>query len=275
VAVIREALNSGVNLVDTAESYGTESIVGDALQGIDRASVVISTKKSAWAEVAPEEVGKSLDASLQRLGTDYVDIYSLHAVPPERYDHLLLQIAPILENLRDEGKIRFIGITELFLKGRDPGHEMLQRALEDEVWDVVMVGHNIINQSARERVLTRTASKGVGTLIMYAVRKALSNPERLREVVGELIETAQIDPGMIDQDDPLGFLVHEGGAVSLPDAAYRFCRDEPGADVILSGTGSLAHLRENLRSFARPPLPAEDVRAIRLAFGQVDSVTGG
>lgn len=274
VAIIREALDSGINLVDTAESYGTESIVGKALQGRDRASVVISTKKSVWEKITPDDVRKSLKASLQRLGTDYVDIYSLHAVALERYDLLCQEIVPILEDLRDEGQIRFIGITERFIKGGDPGHAMLQHALEDDVWDVVMVGLNILNQSARERVLTRTASKGVGTLIMFAVRKALSRPERLREVVGDLIKKGQIDPRTIDENDPLGFLLHEGGAVSLPDAAYRFCRDEPGTDVILSGTGSLAHLRENLRSFDRPPLPPEDVRVLRLAFGRVDSVTG-
>ena len=74
--------------------------------------------------------------------------------------------------------------------------------------------------------------------------------------------------------DPLGFLTGAGGAVSVPDAAYRFCRDEPGADVILVGTGNPEHLRENIASFARPPLPEEAVRKLKHIFRRVDSVSG-
>jgi aryl-alcohol dehydrogenase-like predicted oxidoreductase len=52
-----------------------------------------------------------------------------------------------------------------------------------------------------------------------------------------------------------------GGAASLlPEAAYRFCRDDPGADVVLSGTGDEAHLRENVRSLDAPPLPKPRAR---------------
>ena len=59
-----------------------------------------------------------------------------------------------------------------------------------------------------------------------------------------------------------------------PDAAYRFCRDEPGVNVVLSGTGNLDHLAANLESFARPPLPKEAVVKLRRIFRNVDSTTG-
>jgi len=69
-------------------------------------------------------------------------------------------------------------------------------------------------------------------------------------------------------------LVRDGGATSLQDAAYRFCRYEPGLHVILSGTGNAAHLRSNVASLTRPPLPEQEVARLREAFASVDDVSG-
>jgi len=74
--------------------------------------------------------------------------------------------------------------------------------------------------------------------------------------------------------DSLDFLIREGGASSLPDAAYRFCRHEPGVDVVLSGTGSLEHLESNVASLSAPPLPEEDLARLRRIFASVDQVSG-
>jgi aryl-alcohol dehydrogenase-like predicted oxidoreductase len=272
VAVVRAAVEAGVNLIDTSEAYRTEDIVGQAIRGFDRDKLVLSTKKQVRGQITADDVRRSAEDSLRRLGTDCIDIYHLHAVELAQYDYLHAEVVPALLRLRDEGKIRFLGITERF--GADTGHAMLQRALQDAVWDVMMVGFNILNQSARERVFPYTMEKGIGVLIMFAVRRALSSPERLRAVVGELIERGELGPGEVDRQDPLGFLVHEGGATSIPDAAYRFARYEPGTDVILSGTGSLAHLQANLASFERPPLPEEDRQRLERIFRGVDSVAG-
>lgn len=272
VAVVRAAVEAGVNLIDTSEAYRTEAIVGQAIRGFDRSKLILSTKKRVREEITPQDVRSSLEDSLRRLGTDYVDIYHLHAVVLDQYDVLYAEIVPVLMQLQEEGKIRYLGITERF--GADTGHAMLQRALQDDVWDVMMVGFNVLNQSARERVFPYTMAKGIGVLIMFAVRRVLSNPDRLREVIGKLIECGEIGPAEIDRDDPLGFLVHDEGAVSIPDAAYRFARDAPGTDVILSGTGDLKHLQANVASFARPPLPEADRRRLERVFGRVDSVAG-
>jgi predicted aldo/keto reductase-like oxidoreductase len=236
--------------------------------------LVLSTKKTTWEEqpITPADVRLSLEASLKRLGTDYVDIYSLHGVGAEQYDNLASEIIPVFQQLRAEGKIRFIGITEAFHS--DPGHAMLQRALQDDVWDVIMVGINILNQSARPRVLAETIRKNIGIQVMFAVRLALSRPERLKEVVRELIAKGQLDASEIDMDDPLGFVITKGGAVSIPDAAYRFCRDDPGTHVILSGTGSLEHMRANLESIERPPLPEAVTNRLKSIFRHVDSISG-
>jgi aryl-alcohol dehydrogenase-like predicted oxidoreductase len=151
---------------------------------------------------------------------------------------------------------------------------MLALASQGDVWDVVMVGFNVLNQSARDRVLPWTQSRNVGTLLMFAVRRALSQPDRLRKVVRELADSGAVDAAAFDLDNPLGFVIEEGAASSVTEAAYRFCRWEPGFDVVLSGTGDLEHLRENVRFLNQPPLPDRIVARLRSLFGGVDSVSG-
>ncbi len=272
VALIRHALDNGINIIDTSELYRTERIVGEAIKGYDRESIIISTKKSVWRSLTPKNVEKSFDKSLKSLGTDYIDIYHLHAVLPEDYEKVISETIPPLKNLRDEGKIRFIGITERF--DIDFQHVMLQKALKDDYWDVMMVGFNILNQCARELIFPETTKKNIGTLVMFPVRLALSRPERLRQIIDELIEKDEFDPSDIDMNNPLGFLIHEGGAINLVDAAYRFCKYEPGADVILSGTGDIEHLKANIDSFSRTQLPDEDILRLKKIFQNVDSVSG-
>ncbi|GAH15102.1 unnamed protein product, partial [marine sediment metagenome] len=123
IAIVKHALESGINFIDTAEVYRTENIVGEAIKGFDRNSLVISTKKSTWGTLKPKDVIKSFERSLNNLGTDYVDIYHLHGVILEDYDYLYSEIVPTLLELRDRGKIHHVGITERF--NPDPNHAML------------------------------------------------------------------------------------------------------------------------------------------------------
>jgi len=272
IAIVRYGLNSGINFIDTAEIYRTEKIVGKAIEGFNREDLVLSTKKSTWGTIKPDKVIKSLEKSLKNLGTDYIDIYHLHGVILQDYDNLFSEVVPTLLEMRDQGKIRFLGITERF--NPDPHHGMLQRALQDDIWDVMMVGFNILNQSARERVFLSAMEKKIGILIMFAVRLALSRPKRLKECIEELIQNKQINPSMIDREDPLGFLIHDNDTESIVDAAYRFCHYEPGTNVILSGTGNLDHLKENIKVMQKPPLPEKDVIKLKEIFKNVDSITG-
>jgi hypothetical protein len=104
---------------------------------------------------------------------------------------------------------------------------MMQRAVQDDCWDVVMVGFNILNQSARERIFPCTQQRGIGVLNMFAVRQALSQSAKLQQTVAQLIEQGSVEERLVpDKESPLGFLIREDGAQSLPDAAYRFCRAE-------------------------------------------------
>jgi L-galactose dehydrogenase len=278
VAVVRRALELGVNFIDTAEAYGTEGAVGRALaeSGVARESVVLSTKlgpRKGEELATPAALKERLDACLRRLRTEYVDVLHLHGVRDADYDYCVSELVPTLRDLRDAGKVRFLGITEAF--GPDPQHRMLSRAVQDpaDPWDVVMVGFNLLNQSARERVLPHTQARGIGTLCMFAVRRALATPEAVRETVAGLIEKGELSGDAFENpQEPLAFLLDASG--DLTEAAYRFCRHEPGLDVILSGTGSIAHLEQNARSLSRPPLPAADADRLRRLFAGIDSVSG-
>ncbi|HVZ36193.1 MAG TPA: aldo/keto reductase, partial [Polyangiaceae bacterium] len=147
-------------------------------------------------------------------------------------------------------------------------HRMLQRVLPEDLFEVVMVGFNLLNPCARNSVLPLTRARRVGTLIMFAVRRALTNPTHLRGVLDTLIAQGKLAPDALDQDAPLAFLG------DVRDAAYRFCLHEPGAEVVLTGTGSVAHLEENLKSLDSPALPLEQRERLAQLFGHIDSVSG-
>ena len=275
VAIVKSALALGINFIDTAEAYGTEEFVGAALSGVHRKDIILSTKKSTTTDgrqITPAELARGLDDSLTRLQTDYVDIYHLHGVRAEQYDYAVTELVPAMLKLRDQGKIRFLGITEAF--GSDTGHLMLSRAVQDEYWDVMMVGYNILNQSVRERVLAETMRRDIGILCMFAVRDALSRPEKLRQTIAELVEQGLIDRDLLDPQNPLGFVTAAANVGSLPEAAYRFCRAEPGIHVVLSGTGNLEHLQENVAAILKPPLAPEVRRRLIDIFARVDTVSG-
>jgi aryl-alcohol dehydrogenase-like predicted oxidoreductase len=273
IAIIHQARELGVNLFDTAASYSTEPILGRALQGVVRDEVVICTK-APFAVSNPNSTAasavQSLDRSLKALATDYIDVYQLHGIAPGAYDHALQVLAPALLREKEKGKFRHLGITET--APGDPEHRMVQRACHDGVWDVVMLGFHMMHQNARGSVFRQTRQYGVGTLLMFAVRNIFSKPERLAATMRELAHDGLVPQSLADSPNPLGFLVHEGGASSVIDAAYRFVRHEPGVDVVLFGTGDLDHLRSNIASILKPPLPAADRERLTELFGHLVGV---
>ena len=273
VALVQTALDLGVNLIDTAAAYGTETVVGRAIAGRPRNSVVIATKASAvrgTERTPPAHVIESLDNSLRLLGVDYIDIFQLHGVPPSGYDYVREVIVPPLLAEREKGKFRFLGITET--APNDPEHDMLARAVPEELWDIVMVAFHMMAQNARRAVFPATRAHDVGTLLMFAVRSIFARPAQLAGTMQELAEAGKVPDWLARSDDPLGFLVHAGGANSLTDAAYRFARHEPGVDVVLFGTGDGEHLRANIESILKPPLPDADRARLAELFGHLVGV---
>ena len=149
---------------------------------------------------------------------------------------------------------------------------MLQRALGDGAWEVAMIAFHMMHQNARDSVFPLTRQHGVGTLLMFAVRNIFSQPERLAATIRELTAAGQLPAEPARNPDPLGFLVHEGGAGSIIDAAYRFVRHEPGVDVVLFGTGDPEHLRSNIASLLKPALPEADNTRLAELFGHLVGV---
>ncbi|MEM7268213.1 MAG: aldo/keto reductase [Pseudomonadota bacterium] len=280
VSIVRAAIDAGVNFIDTAAAYRTEEIVGAAIRPV-RDQIVLSTKlgvvkpgTSALGDdyLTGSEFEQLAEANLKRLGVDYIDIFHLHGVMPDQYDYCRAELAPALERMRDKGQIRFLGLTERFIY--DPGHAMLERAFKDDCWDVVMSGFNFINQTARSRVFPLTVKKNIGVLIMFAVRRALRDEATLLEVMQELATRNEIDPALLEADAPMDFLYEDGGPESLVEAAYRYCRHEPGADVVLTGTGSHEHLAQNIGSLKKSPLPENTLARLSEIFGRVESISG-
>ena len=273
IGLIRESIDLGVNLFDTAASYGTEPVLGKAISGVPRERVVICTKAPFGISnpgATPEKAVASLDRSLKELGTGYIDVYQLHGIKPDAYDHAFQVIAPALLREKEKGKFRFLGITET--APNDPRHEMVQRAAPDGVWDVAMLAFHMMNQNARQLAFPLTRKHAVGTLLMFAVRNIFSKPDRLAGTMRELADAGEVPRALADDPDPLGFLSHAGGATSIIDAAYRFVRHEPGVDVVLFGTGSRDHLRSNIASILKPPLPAADCEKLTSLFGHLAGV---
>ena len=104
IDLIHKAVDLGINIFDTAHVYGTEETLGRALATIPRDSVIVSTKYTA-ENTSADEIVLRLDDALRKLGTDYIDIFHLHGVKPEHYEHARDILAPALFRERERGKI--------------------------------------------------------------------------------------------------------------------------------------------------------------------------
>jgi aryl-alcohol dehydrogenase-like predicted oxidoreductase len=277
VRVVHEAIDLGINIVDTADTGGMEWIVGAAIHD-RRDRVQVATKlhpsnKDSEITVDARKLRGYVEDALHRLRTDRIDIFYLHGVAPKEYDHCVAELLPELHHLRERGLIRFVGVTESWTFSGDTAHRMLSQAVRDDHWDVLMTAFNILNQTAVESVLQPALAKEIGVFVMYAVRDLLSRPKLLRAAVRAAIDEGVLDPKAIDADDPLGFLV-QGGATSVVEAAYRFVRHTPGVSVVLTGTGNVEHLRANIASISRGPLPDTDIARLKSLFGGLTYFSG-
>src|SRR5687767_166115 len=121
IAAIRRSIELGVNWIDTAAIYGvghSEEVVGRAIQGLDRTNLFIATKcgremredGTLHSNLRPESIRRELDASLHRLGLEYVDLYQIHW-PDNETGTPLEESWSALASLQDQGKARYIGVS--------------------------------------------------------------------------------------------------------------------------------------------------------------------
>lgn len=269
------ALDLGINFFDTAAGYGeSERILGDALEGVSRDTYVLATKVSPVQKgemISPDDVKISIERSLRRLRVDCVDVFQFHAVETSHYPEIRNRMLPVARQLQEDGKCRFIGVTETY--GRDNDHTMIPLALKDDPFDTAMIGYNLLSPGPEREALPGCARNNVGVICMVAVRRSLGSPERLLARIRDAKERGVIASDSLPDADPLGWLI-KGHVTSIPDAAYKYVAAHPAIATVLTGTSKVDHLEANVKAILGPSLPDEDMVRLRSVFGEVKEPLG-
>jgi aryl-alcohol dehydrogenase-like predicted oxidoreductase len=274
---VARALEAGVNYFDTAVQYGngaSEKNLGRVLKALKPTNAFVGTK----VRLKPEEfsgigaaVTASLEASLQRLGLERVDIFHLHnsigdnapGAISER--QVLDEVVPAFERLRRDGKLRFPGLTAV------GDTAALHRVIDAGFFQSAQVTYNMLNASAAAplpanypaqdygRLFDHTTAAGTGVVaIRVLAGGALSgSPERhpIASPPPEPIGSAKTYDADLARARRLMPLVAEGFAASLTEAATRFSLAHPGVGTILVGIATPAQFDTALAAVAKGPLP--------------------
>ena len=271
--LVHHAMDLGVNLIDTAEQYGeSESILGRCLRGIPRNDYFLSTKWSprVGKEFVPNPVAlqASVERSLQRLGTDYIDVMLFHGPRVAEYDAVVDQLYPVLNALRNAGKVRYVGLSTPFV--HDPAQEVARIALTEHpaMWDVVMLKYGILNQYAANEILTLAARHDVGVMNMAAVRVKLPDAMLLEALIKKWKDDKLITRNALPDTDPLGWLIHDDVG-SVIEAGYRFAAEPSVIATVLTGTSSIEHLNANARCLETPKLVSAHSSRLKALFGGI------
>ena len=270
--LIRRALELGVNFIDTAPSYGqSESILGRVLREVRRDSYILATKFSPVLNreiCSPEQFSISVERSLKRLRVEYIDILQFHRVLPDFYHHVVERLAPIALQLQEQGKLRFLGITESTLK--DYNHKTLKMALDNCLFDTIMVGYNFMNPYAEEHILPTAQKKNIGVICMVALRQLIRCQKHLKTNIVYTKERGIIANHDPIEVDPLQSIIGKR-VLPLPTLGYKYVAAHPAVATVLTGTADTKHLEDNARSILGPPLAERDVEILRGIFSRVEN----
>jgi aryl-alcohol dehydrogenase-like predicted oxidoreductase len=275
---IARAIAAGVNYFDTAVQYGngeSEKNLGRALQKLKPANVVVGTKvrvpPGEYARIA-DAITTSLEGSLTRLGLDRVDIFHLHNPITEAGGgstlsarQVLDDVVPAFERLRQQGKIRFLGITAV------GDTAALQQVIDAGAFDSAQVVYNMLNPSASEelpanypaqdyeKLFDHTKAAGVGVVgIRVLAGGALSGSAERHPIASpppEPIGSAMSYDADVDRARRLMPLVKEGFAASLAEAATRFALSHPAMGTMLVGMATPQQFEDALAAVQNGPLP--------------------
>ena len=185
-----------------------------------------------------------------------------HGVTRAEYPGIRDNLWPVAKRLQDQGKLRFIGLTEPMPGAARPkgsgdegndgdGHEVVTWAARDNLWDAVMLKYGVIDQSAARTALPAAAAANMGVLNMSPVRAPYSNPEQLQALISEWKEQGLVDSEAVSDQNPLGFLVHDD-VPNVISAGYRFVAQHEAVSTVLIGTGNVDHLEESVAHVLRP-----------------------
>ena len=227
IAQIRQAIDDGVNYMDTAWPYHdgeSEPLLGKALQGGYREKVKVATKLPTWMVKTREDMDTFLNAQLEKLQTDHIDYYLVHALNGASWEGIkALGVAEFLDAAKKDGRIvnagfSFHGLPEEFAPIVD-GYD----------WDFCQIQYNYLDQEfqAGTKGLKYAASKGLGVIVMEPLRGGnlgLPTPPPAIADIWDLSETKR----------------------APVEWALRWVWNHPEVTVLLSGMNNEDHIRQNM-----------------------------
>jgi L-galactose dehydrogenase len=245
LALIRRAVDAGINLFDTAPFYGgglAERRLGAALKG-RRDSVAISTKVGRYStgefDFSPERIRASVHSSLELLQTDYLDILHLHDIEYAPLDTIFGGAYQELIRLRDEGKCRYIGMTAYSMKA-------LVRAVEETHLDAVLnyAHFTLLNQRLAVELRPACERRNVGLINAAAVALGLLTPRgpSVGLTAGEQIRNAA----------ERARTICEQRGTDLAFLANQFAIQRSGAATTVVGTTKAPHLDSAVAAVSAP-----------------------
>ncbi len=227
ISQIRDAIDQGVNYADTAWPYhagASEPLLGKALHGGYRNRVKLATKLPSWLIKSREDMDRYLAAQLERLNTDHIDYYLLHALDGATWDILnSLGVIEFLEQAKRDGRIinagfSFHGLAKEF-----------QRIVDAYSWIFCQIQYNYLDQNyqAGTEGLRYAAAAGLAVIVMEPLRG------------GNL--------GLATQPPAVDAIWHEAEIQRTPaEWALRWVWNRPEVTVVLSGMNEEAHIQENI-----------------------------
>ncbi len=272
VALIHRAEELGINLIDSAESYGnghSERVVGSALRG-RRDQWLTATKVTTnlglaaampdLAEAARRRIHTAAEASLRRLDCGHIDVYQLHALPLAGAEAAVMEA---LMDLKRRGLIRLIGISS-----NDLAAIRRLAALGDV--DVLQVGYNLIERQGTD-TLDYARGAGMGTLIRVPLAKGMLSGKYFTDwqVPADDVRHERFShPDAVRTFRRLPELAFLAQGRTMPQAALRFTLDHPGTSCVIAGAKTVAQIEDNAAASQIAPLTtAELQRALPVVEG--------
>ncbi len=270
----------GINLFDSSPGYmDSETILGRAFKSMSRNKFFVSTRV-VFSELdtenkinysTPKEIIDSIENSLNCLKLNEIDIALIAASEAADFDFMINEQIPILESLRRQGKIRFLGSSET--AATDGNHSWIRAVLTTGMMDVIMIAHSMLNQSARLSVFPYCIKNGIGVMNIYSVRNIFKDSERLTKTILLLQERNLLDDS-INPNAPLNFLFKDPDIGTLVEAAYRFVVFTEGVSTAVCSAVSLPKINENICSLAKGPLPSYLIDQLKTMFGHLSEPVG-
>jgi aryl-alcohol dehydrogenase-like predicted oxidoreductase len=262
IHLIRDCREIGINVIDSAEIYGDgegERRVGEAIHG-RRAEWIVATKfgqRRAPAgerviDVSPGSITASLEGSLRRLRSDYVDIYLYHAPPGEES---LAAGLDVLERLKKQGKLRFIGVSTNDLA-------TLRRLTRREEVEVAMLSRSLVTQPAD--LLDLVSRHELGCMVRGALERGRLSGKYFGAAprfAPEDVRSRNLRATEFPRYAVYRELIPEGG--DMVSLALRYLLDFDSTHTIVLGARSIEDYRRALRALELPRLDQKSQARIR------------